>query len=59
MIRTGIAATALVAGLLTSLAAPAHAGRRFQAAAAQATAGSGAVTPTTVSHSAWSTGVPS
>ena len=37
MIRTGIATTALVAGLLTSLAAPAHAGRRFQAAAAQAT----------------------
>ena len=38
MIRTGIAATALVAGLLTSFAAPAYAGRSAQAAAAQATA---------------------
>ena len=37
MIRTGIATTALVAGLLTPLAAPAHAGPRFQAAAAPAT----------------------
>jgi len=37
MIRTGIATTALVAGLLTSLAAAASAGHRFLAAAAQAT----------------------
>ena len=37
MIRTGIATTALVAGLLTSLAAPAHAGGRSQSATAQAT----------------------
>jgi hypothetical protein len=38
MIRTGIATTALVAGLLTSFAAPAHAGRSSSAAAGQATA---------------------
>jgi hypothetical protein len=38
MIRTGIATTALVAGLLSSVAAPAHAGRSVLAAAAQATA---------------------
>jgi hypothetical protein len=37
MIRTGIATTALVAGLLTSLAAPASAGHRFLAGGAQAT----------------------
>ena len=37
MIRTGIATTALVAGLLTSLAAPASAAHSFLAAAAQAT----------------------
>ena len=37
MIRTGIATTALIAGLLTSLAAPAYTAHRFQAAAAQAT----------------------
>jgi len=38
MIRTGIAVAALVAGLFTSFAAPAHAGRRSMAAAAQVTA---------------------
>jgi len=37
MIRTAMVATALVAGLLGSLAAPVHAGGRLQAAAAQAT----------------------
>ena len=37
MIRTGIATAALVGGLLTCLAAPAHAGHRFLPAAAQAT----------------------
>src|SRR6187397_1038202 len=38
MIRTGIAVAALVAGLFTSFAAPAHAGRRSMAAGVQVTA---------------------
>ena len=42
MIRTGIATAAILAGLLTTFAAPAHAGRSAMPAAAQAAAATAA-----------------
>jgi hypothetical protein len=42
MIRTGIATAAILAGLLTSVAAPAHAGRRALPTAAQGAAATAA-----------------